>query len=230
MAGPYTLSGSGIQTIATPAALIVTVTTAGFKQTQGRANPPNIYNVGLLTPGDAQGWYPAVGIGVSPQKIPLPAGCTQLGYAMIAGSVVQVAEVAPPPALNSSLNPWDRSPTPWGQSSTVFAAGGTASTVAWSYTVPAGKILRLVRAHVSIDRFVVATAQGSIQAYLTIAGVIGPRLDYWGNTLGQHVQDDLDGGPYDLPAGTVVTGTYANGDTGGNAAVFVNAEGYLFNA
>lgn len=230
MAGPYLLAGSGIQTIATPSALIVTIETFGHRVSQGSANPPNYRNVGLLTPGDADAWFRSEGVNMNPQKIILPPSCTRLGYAMIAGSVVQVAEVATQPVPNSSLSPWDRSPAVVPQSVTAVANGGTGDTVMWSYTVPPGRILAVSKLSAELSRVQAPTAAGSARCYLLLNGGLVCDAILGGSTPGNIARDAADASGLWLPSGTTISAHYFNGDTGGSVWANATVAGTLFNA
>lgn len=229
MPGPYALAGKGIQAIGSPAALVVTVTNFGNRSSEGSANPANFRNVGMVRPGDADGWYDPIGIHGSPQKIALPAGCTQLGYSMIAGSTVSVAEVPAPPALNSSLNPWDRAPIDVEVGGQSFLNGGQSDTVLITYTVPGGKLLWLADLVLTIKRRAAASANSVAYAYLNLGVNNLGGVEVVSNTIGASDYWSLAGAPLILPAGRVVSVHGGNLDTGGQVEVWASLVGFTFN-
>lgn len=139
----------------------------------------------------------------------------------------QVASVVNP---NTLMQPWDRHPTVWNQRSAVSVAGGVGLTQAWSYTVPAGRILRVEKLSARVIRDAVATAalfvQGSVQTdvgQFLMAHLVS-------NVLGAETTDSLSASPLDLPAGATIYAQYRNADTGGNATIHLFANGFLFDA
>src|SRR5258708_4112279 len=92
---PFSLSGAGVHAI-TPGTgwLEVHVTTFPALPGVGRANPANYYELGLLRVGDGTGFWPAQPIEAEHQVVGCPSGTTQLGYALFAGTIIEVTDVA----------------------------------------------------------------------------------------------------------------------------------------
>lgn len=122
----YNLSGSGIQALsAGVGALHVTVTQLPVRMGTGRANPRNLFDVGLLRAGDGTGWWTPISIEADTAWIGIPNGATQLGYSLLGGAMVTVTEVI-------GQNPFAGPQGPSG------AAGATGATGAAGPGVPAG--------------------------------------------------------------------------------------------
>jgi len=227
MAGPYSVSGTGTQTIAQPSALVVATVGRIATSRSGRANPPNWYDVALLTPGDTNGWYTPVAVTGDPFVMLLPPGCNRLGYAVLGATSLTLTEV---PAPNYQKQPWDRNPALFSQGGPTFVNGATALTTLFSYTVPTGRIARVVRLRAQIVRQITPTSASYVQANLRIntATVSAAVLPAQAENI--QAWDDLGGGPLDLPAGSVIDGQYVNNDTGGQVLISLIANGYLFDA
>jgi hypothetical protein len=214
LAGPYSLSGNGIQAIGQPASLTVSVTTFPLTSTKGAGNPPNYYHVALLTPGDAAGWYSPIPVVENPQRIPLPPGCTQLGYACINGAQLSVSEVAAT-VPNWQKQPWDRNSLTKLLAFTGGVAGGTVQTTAFTYTVPANRLFLASKASCELTRSSGPTMVGAVAALITWQNITLSWAVLQNTALGPQNADDLHGGNFLAHAGEVLTGTYQNGDTGG---------------
>lgn len=229
MAGPYALSGSGIQTIAQPASLIVSVTAQPLPGRNGKANPVNLYDVALLTPGNPSGWYAAIPVSENPMVIPLPAGCTRLGYACLYGSQLSVAEVAPTLA-NSSLEPWDRNPTFWSNEAVSQVGSPVGLTVMWTYTVPAGRKLWVSILQCELSRQTSFTQAGGANCYIRVNSArIIEAYDYGGNAASVF-QSIGPGSVLVLPAGSIIDGVMNVADSGGSLIVRTGAAGFTFDA
>lgn len=138
--------------------------------------------------------------------------------------------VAPLAVPNNALQPWDRAPTTWNQRSTVSVAAGTAQTVGWTYTVPAGKILRIEKLSARVVRATVATTVAGPQAFVTTDQGMFLNALLMSNVVGADAVDSLSAAPIDLPAGAAITAQYLNADTAGSVIVHLFAYGYLYNA
>jgi hypothetical protein len=225
----FTLAGSGTQAISSPSSLLVTITTPPSIARRGRGNPASYFDVGFLTPGDASGWYSALVVSESPQHLPLPASCTVLGYGLLTGAVLSVAEVFPP-TLSSQLMPWDRNPTVLALEGENVYAGGTAATQQWTYTVPAGRKFWIATMQCVVQRQTPPTTPGGTNAYISVGGVrLLQAYEYGGaqglvdNAIGQ-------GAEMVLPPGAVITGNVSNADTGGACVLSTRASGFTFDA
>lgn len=228
MPGPYPLSGRGVQTIAQPSQIVATVTHIGTNVGLGRANPQNYQNLGLLSWGDANGYRAPQPLVTSPQVFDLPPGMTRLGYALLGGSTVSVAEVAAPVAVPSAI--WDRNPTPVGASALVGNPSGIADSIAWTYTVPAGRKLWLASARVQHSRLSASTPAGLGTATASIVLSTGQTLAlaYLGDTQNT-VFDELDSGLV-LVATHALTAHYSNNSTGAWVYTTLQFAGTLFDA
>jgi len=228
--GPYALTGRGTQAIGQPAQLVVTVTNLAPQVRTNKTQPQGYYGVGWLSWGDANGFRLPVPISLSPQVFDLPPGMTRLGYSLLNGSTVQVAEVPAPGLANNQLNPWDRSPQPVsvGYNAGVQPSQGQMTT--FSYTVPSGRLLWLAKASVLCTRLVAPTANNYGQSWIQdSAGQIAFAW-FFNAALGAQARDDLLGGPLILPAGSVVSGYHIDYSTGGEWLVTHELHGFLFNA
>ena len=229
MPGPYALSGSGVQTIASPAQLVVAVTLQPSLGRNGKANPPNLFDIALLTPGDPNGWYGAIPVSENPMVIPMPAGCTRLGYACLYGAQLSVAEVAAVP-VTASLMPWDRNPTVWTQFAQPIANGGTSDTYPWTYTVPAGRKLMLAGATCQAVRQNIGSPGFIEGCDIQVNGTAIASAVSGQNVAGNQEIGAAGGVGLLLVAGSVIRAHYANGDTGGSILYTMAASGYTFDA
>lgn len=90
----YNLTGTGIQNLSSGVGeLDVTITALAGASRNGNANPVNRYDQGLLRLGNAFGFYSALPIDADNMVVPVPSGITRLGYKLLNGATVTVAEV-----------------------------------------------------------------------------------------------------------------------------------------
>lgn len=101
----YSLSGSGVQVLtAGTTQLYVVITTRSYPARDGQANPVNRFDQGLIRPGVDGFYYPTIPIDADQQIIDLPAGTTEIGYALLFGGVIRVGEgAAPAPPVSGSF-------------------------------------------------------------------------------------------------------------------------------
>lgn len=100
----YTLSGTGIQSLTSGTArLFVEITTYPGGYSFGRAEPANLYDIGLLRLGVGAFFYPAEPIDAGNMVIDLPSGVTQLGYNLFGDTAISVGEGAPPGTPTATL-------------------------------------------------------------------------------------------------------------------------------
>ncbi len=88
----FTLTGTGVQAIASPGSLAVTITVFPAGLQQGNANPANWYHLGLLRVGNTHGYLPAVPLDATNMLLPCPNGATLLGYSLGAGVEITAEE------------------------------------------------------------------------------------------------------------------------------------------
>lgn len=90
--------GSQILTAGTTS-IFLSVTTPGIDTRQGRAFPPNLYDVALLRWGRLGFVYPSFAVDAAAQVLDVPAGVTTLYWSCINGAVIDVSEdvVSEPP-------------------------------------------------------------------------------------------------------------------------------------
>jgi len=229
VAGPYALSGSGIQSIAQPSALVVTVTTTPILSRNGRANPPNLYDIALLTPGDDSSWYSSVPVNVSPMHLVLPAGCTRLGFSCLFGATLSVAELQVP-FPNWQKSPWDRNPVPFNIGGGLEVYASAAATVEWTYTVPANTLLLLTNWTMQVVNRQVASAMDFLFIYGTINGGIIGNVTLAKTGKGEFELNQLVGAGLILPTGTQLQGAHQLFGFTGDALIYNNAIGYTFDA
>jgi hypothetical protein len=227
----HTLSGTGQVAIATPIGL--SIATAGIPSWVARApgTPTTYHGLGKLSVGHALGWQAPVDLELVPQLVyPLPTEYTLLGYTFLAGLTVTVGELVAPAPLNSSLQPWDRAPAAWTAGAAAGFSGGTTTTTMWTYTVPAGRKLWLARATARLWHYIVPTTAGValVQVLLNSAQML--YAECRNGVLGEQHSDDLQGGPLILPAGSVLSASVTNTDSGGGVIASADASGFLFDA
>jgi len=229
MAGPYSLSGSGTQTLAQPGALLVTITAFPTQGRNGRGTPTNYFDVAILTPGDANGWYDVIPVKLTPQVIPLQPGMTRLGYTCLQGATLNVQELNPT-VPNNQLQPWDRNPQVHTLNAFNNTNGGDADTAAVSYVVPSGKLYWVSHLEVSVTRRIAPTTRNNIQAYWVVDGFTAIMNFFVSDTVDQFMTDGLRGGVLIIEPGGSLQGRYSNADSGGQAWVEHLATGFLFDA
>jgi hypothetical protein len=229
MAGPYTLTGTGTQAISPSSALVVTAGTLNAKAQTGGGNPPNLYHVALITPHTSNGWYPARPVTQSPAVLELPAGVDQFGYAVSGANQIVVAEVGMS-AINWQKQPWDRNPQPVSAGTNGFISGGNTNAAWWSYTVPSGRIFALAKLRCIISRYTAATTPGNVQVAANLNGTTFVLAVMVANVVGEINEDSIQAGQMWLPAGHLITGTYASTDTGGACHIEAYLAGTLFDA
>lgn len=129
---------------------------------------------------------------------------------------------------NYSKAPADRNPLVVGQIVNQNVGGGTADTQCWSYTVPAGRVLQLTSVINQLARTTAAAALVNVAAYIAAGGVYFSSNNLTSNVVG--AVSPATGSPGELyfPAGTTITGRYANNDTGGSVQITLGFSGTLF--
>jgi len=96
----YTLTGTGIQALSSNVtAFNVTISTPPLNPGSGSANPLDYYGVGFLRPGTASAFWDPFTISGGPQWLPCPFGATRVGYSLLNGAVITLAEVFGPSPL-----------------------------------------------------------------------------------------------------------------------------------
>lgn len=93
VAGPYVLSGRGVQFVTPGSLLVTTFTGPSPNVTFGNGNPANYYHVALLTPGDVNGYYEAIPVTHSPGHIVVPRNVDRVGYSIEGVESVTLTEV-----------------------------------------------------------------------------------------------------------------------------------------
>jgi hypothetical protein len=193
--------------------------------------PVDHVNVGRVALGNADGFAPDLILEHSNTLLyPIPDSMTLVGLTLSSPVTAIITELLAAPVANSALQPWDRGAALWTQTAFQFLTAVNTGAVAWSYTVPAGKVLMLASAEVRMVRTAVATVVASVQAYIQAGGNTVVVIVGNANVLGEQVADSLTGGPLYLPAGTVVTANYSCNESTGGHYVWMNAAGLLFNA
>jgi hypothetical protein len=170
----FTLSGSGTQAVSAPGSLALAITTLPAIQSDGRANPANHYDVGLLRLGTAHGYLAAFPIDATAQLIPCPAGVSIVGYSLFNGAVVTIEERAE--------IPWQGPPGPTGPTGPTGSTGPAGASGA---TTISDTILSAVAA--SFDLTSIPGTYTALRLELALRGdsaaqsVIG-RLRFNGDT------------------------------------------------
>lgn len=226
---PFDLTGSGVITLTKPNALIVQLVTLGQGVRMGRSNPPTTFDVGFLTPGDVNGWYPAIPIAQANQVIPMPPNITRLGYSMYRGSEVTVDEINIGYGSPESL--WQRNVTLPGFGDTYTPVADGNYNQIWSYTVPANRVFVLSYARAGWDVETTYTGSDLADAFIgwTGAAFIGAKLAS-GYTPGTYMAD-WSGGLLYIPAGGGLAGyTYVPTGATGTIHARLVASGMEFDA
>jgi hypothetical protein len=215
-------------TIAAPVGLVVTSSSIPNYVPRGTGTPVEWHSLGRINLGNSLGYFERIRIQLSPQVIyPIPDECTLLSTNQAAGVSYGIDEIVSSASLPTRLMPWDRGPTTFSQASnSVISTAQT--TTAWTFTVPAGRMLWLAAAEVSIARYAVATTAVGCSVSLTRGGqnVLLVRED--SNVLPFRVLDTLSPAGMVLFAGEVLAGSFFVGDTGGGHTISINASGYTF--
>lgn len=227
MAGPYVLSGVGVQSVTPGAILLTTFTGPSSTVTTGHANPPNYYHVGLLTPGDGNGWYEAIPITHTPGHIVMPPGADRVGFSIDGVSSVTLSEVIPTPA-NWQKQPWDRNPQNVAMWNGAGVPANTPNSSAWSYTVPANRRFRWVVGEVQTFNYAPGPAANTY-AYtrITLNGTI-VLMAWLPQDATAPAIATLGGGPFDLQPGDVLSADWLNQNSATLTVCSASAAGYLF--
>ncbi len=203
----YSLSGSGIQTLsAGVVAFHVTITTPPINPGNGGANPVDYYGIGFLRPGDAAAFWDPFAISGGPQWLPCPFGTTRVGYSLLNGAVILLAEVFAPSPLAvplsqlpdvafSSLNDLDRL-----QYSTTLAKWTNAAP-------PTGAFVPVITSPANGDLITYASPNW-INAPPASGGGGGGSLTSVSNALGANVSCPTANTYYDGPSVSCVAGTW----------------------
>jgi hypothetical protein len=223
----YALTGKGIQSLNSPTSLLVTVTTFPIVYGAGKGNPANLYDIALLTPGDASGWYAAVPVSENPMHIPLPAGCTQLGYACIGGAALSVTEVTVA-VPNFQKMPWDRNPHAAINSNQRAFGPGDDFPQTIAYTVPANRLFLLIWMEIVLEHSVEPTSPVTVVGYGYAAGAPLIQCDLRLAPTGQQAIDRFDGGGIVLTAGQTIAFAGHSYEATGQAIMFTNYAGTEF--
>lgn len=223
MAGPYTLTGSGQQSIATPLGLKVEVLARGNGATVGFAQPPNTFHVGLLRWGNANGFFPPVPIDADTQQLLLPPGMTTLGYQVGPGAQIRVTETKGIPR-----DLWDRRLADATFYSVIATPGGTSPTSTPVYSVPAGQTLYVSHLGVRTVRQSVASVVSSAENWVDIGGPWLLYCNLMGGSIGSFIEDYIRAGDLFVPGGVTINWHRDNFDTGGQVVMQCQMRGFTF--
>jgi hypothetical protein len=225
----YNLSGTGDQALTTGTTrLQVDVTNFRANAQVGDARPANYFHLGLLRVGAGTRYAPVRPIDAASMFIDLPYGATVLSYALFGGTTISVTEQTVG-GVGRPM-PWDRNPANINNS---FHGGiGTegAETDAWTYTVPAARILALVYATAALVVTQAYTSGFSAFAQIYLNGTLLLRAAEYNVASGSQNRDDLAGGTLYIPAGGVLRASHTIAGTAGTTLVTLGAAGYLFDA
>lgn len=226
----HTLQGTGVVGLSPGVSQLrtsVTVFPSGYST--GRAIPTNYYDVGLLRLGNQGSYYPPIALDATDTIIDVPSGVTSLGYSLF-GAATAVATEVFLPVPTGQLEPWDRNLQLWHAGARFGMNGGTGTTDLFSYTVPANRILGIVSARLSLERFVQATTPSSAYIGFYLDGAEHLFVQSNANLMGPMADDWLNGGTLYCPPGTAVTCNCGNSDVGGNVGAYAYTSGYLFDS
>jgi hypothetical protein len=230
--GPSHVAAAPAQfTIAKPLGLVLTSSGIPNFIPRDPWTPTEYHHIGRINLGNSLGMQQHVSIVLSPQLVyPLADELTLVNVSMQPGMTVTIDEIVRPAVPNSSLDPWDRGATAWSEFLSLNVPGPTSpAVVAWTYTVPAGKILMVDIARLRNTRTAVATGLAANQCFIAIGGQDMLNNVLAGNTVGD-LREQLLTNPVTLLAGETISATYRNSDTGGSLAMELVAHGLLFNA
>jgi hypothetical protein len=117
----YDLTGVGVQAL-TPASsrLFIAIQVAPLTSGNGRANPTNRFDIGLLRLGVDDWYYPPVPVDADQMVLDLPSGVDQLGYSLFQITEIGVDEDTPPaPATTSVSTDLDGTAASFGDAVTI---------------------------------------------------------------------------------------------------------------
>lgn len=210
-------------------ALAITVTSFGAGTSIGSAAPADYFKLGALRLGNQGFYYPVRYIDGASIWIDCPPGVTTLGYSLFTTTAIQVIEEFQP-VENWQKQPWDR----WTQYVVQVFQGNTGPTSgylqAWTYTVPAGGIWRVVSLRANMRRSYAATTANYADCNIQLDGSIIASSTIEDNIVGSRDESVMSSGPLDIVAGHTLTAHYENGDVGGQHFFDLSASGYLFAA
>lgn len=99
----YTLSGQGVQALDSGTTRVfVHVLNLPSNFSQGRANPTNLFDVGLLRIGVTGSYGATIPIDGNDMFFDLPASADSIGYSLFGTTVIQLSENAPAPPPGTS--------------------------------------------------------------------------------------------------------------------------------
>jgi hypothetical protein len=174
-------------------------------------------------------YYPVIPIDAASMVIDVPPGVTTLGYSLQDVTTISVTEVIGP-LSHSALMPWDRNPLAIADSFSAFVPGGTADTVAYTYTVPANRLFMLAYSTTEVDKYLAPTTTNYQYIYNTINGT-PMGVKYLNSANGGPSENESHGGfGVILRAGGVITCHYSNLDAGGSVAMSAAFGGTEFDA
>jgi len=241
----FTISGSGSHAIAGGTGwLELHVTALPANPGQGRANPANYYDVGLIRLGDGTGVWPPQAIDAEHQVVGCPTGTTTIYYELPPGASVDITEaagvspLAGPPGSTGATGPA-------GATGATGPAGATGATGATGAGVATGGTIHQVLTKLSSTNYdtdwetpasgVVPTG-GTIHQVLTKLSSTnydtdwetpssGATLSYGTNQLAADVSMPTLNTYYDGPALVLSAGTWLL-----NAVVTLDGQGNIFDA
>jgi hypothetical protein len=193
--------------------------------------PAEYHRLARLNLGNSLGYKPHLQLVTTPQLIyPLEPEYTLLSVNMTSGVTVTIDEIASSTTLIPKAAPYDRSATVWSQAGIQFPTEPFGATTLWTYTVPAGRMLWIAAAHLSIVRTVVATTNASAHMHIQRGGVDVFNIYDYSNVALSRADKSLDPDGMVLLAGETIACTYQSGSTAGQHLFMGNATGYSFAA
>lgn len=229
LGGHHVVTGAGQFAIAQPVGLVVSI--AGIPNYVARDTPTPVRykQLAFINLGNALGWQPRIAIEHIPQIFyPIEPEFTLLRHNLLAGETATIDEIATSTTLMARPDPWDRSPTSWSQTGIQFPTEPSAATTLWTYTVPAGRLLWIAAADLSIVRTIVATTNASAHMHLQRGGVDVLNLYDYTNVALSRSDKSLGPDGLVLLSGETIACTYQSGSIGGQHLFLGNATGYSF--
>lgn len=225
----HAASGTGHVAIARPLGLVVTLSTIPAGVAVDPTDPATYHRLGTVALGSSLGYAAPQQLLYTPQLVyPLADDLDRVAWSFRPGIVGTIQEIVRPAVANSALQPWDRGATFQGQTGQVYQTGPTSSATLITYTVPAGYKLWLGHLRVRTTRLSAATANGGTVLRLTINGLNVFQVIMFANTIGADMGDELHGGAMVLPAGSTLSATASNTDTGGQVSHLAEWSGFIF--
>lgn len=226
----HTVNASSSIVVADPAGLKIRVRSVPATVSTRLGPPLQYFDLGALALGNVDGYQWRAPLRYAAQlEYPVPRGMTSLAVELAAGAAVDVTELNEPAPVLSE--PWQRNPVAVSRSWYGAINPQTPLTTAFTYTIPAGRMLCLAKMTAWMHRWQAPSSQGTPQVMCWIGGIDNVCIaGLTSGVSGATVVDELSGGPIYLPAGGSVGASVFSNDTGGMVYARASFAGFLFDA